>query len=118
MEHLWEKAREVGRYVAQSDEFKAFKRANERLAEDRDAVTLINRLSELQDVISRALQRGEEPSEAERAEYERVVETVQVNTAYQAFEAARSNFDRLMQRVDEEIGKGIEAGEQSRIILT
>jgi hypothetical protein len=36
---------------------------------------------------------------------------------YQALAAAQSNFDRLMMRVNEEIAKGIEAGEQSRIIL-
>lgn len=118
MEQLWDKARDVGRLVAQSDEYKALKRANERLADDRDAVTGINRLGELQDAISRALQRGDEPSETEREEYERIAGTVQTSTAYQAFEAARSNFDRLMMRVDEEIAKGIEAGEQSRIILT
>jgi cell fate (sporulation/competence/biofilm development) regulator YlbF (YheA/YmcA/DUF963 family) len=118
MDLLWEKARDVGRLVSQSDEYKAFKRANERLADDRDAVSRINRLAELQDEISRGLQRGEEPGPEEREEYERVVATVQTSTAYQAFESARANLDRLMSRVDEEIAKGIEAGEQSRIILT
>ena len=118
MELLWEKAREVGRLVSQSEEYKAFKRANERLADDRDAVAGINRLAELQDKIARALQRGDEPGVDEREEYETVVGAVQASTAYQAFESARSNLDRLMQRVDEEIAKGIEAGEQSRIILT
>ena len=118
MEQIWEKAREVGRLVAQSDEYKALKRANERLSDDREAVAGINRLTELQEQIGAGLQRGEEPGEAEREEYERVATTVQGSATYQAFEAARSNFDRLMMRIDEEIAKGIEAGEQSRIILT
>ena len=118
MEQIWEKAREVGRLVAQSDEYKALKRANERLSDDRGAVAGINRLSELQDTITRALQQGQEPDEAEREEYERVATSVQGSAAYQGFEAARANFDRLMMRIDEEIAKGIEAGEQSRIILT
>jgi len=118
MEQIWEKAREVGRLVAQSDEYKALKRANERLSDDREAVAGINRLGELQDTITRALQQGEELGDAEREEYERVATTVQASANYQAFEAARANFDRLMMRIDEEIAKGIEAGEQSRIILT
>ena len=118
MEQIWEKSREVGRLVAQSDEYKALKRANERLSDDRDAVTAINRLGELQESITRGLQQGQEPAESEREEYERVATTVQGSAAYQAFEAARANFDRLMMRIDEEIAKGIEAGEQSRIILT
>ena len=118
MDLLWEKAREVGRLVAQSDEYKAFKRANERLADDRDTVTNINRLGELQDQIARGMQQGQEPTDAEREEFERIAGSVQTSGTYQAFEAARANFDRLMMRIDEEIAKGIEAGEQSRIILS
>jgi cell fate (sporulation/competence/biofilm development) regulator YlbF (YheA/YmcA/DUF963 family) len=118
MEQIWEKARDIGRLVAQSDEYKALKRANERMADDRDTVASINRLGELQEQIATALSRGEEPEDAAREEYERLAAQVQTSTAYQGFEAARSNFDRLMMRVDEEIAKGIEAGEQSRIILT
>jgi cell fate (sporulation/competence/biofilm development) regulator YlbF (YheA/YmcA/DUF963 family) len=118
MDAIWEKAREIGRLVSQSDEYKAFKRANERLAEDRDTVTKINRLGELQDTITRQLQQGQEPSESDREEFERVAGVVQTSAAYQAFEASRANFDRMMSRIDEEIARGIEAGEQSRIILT
>ena len=117
MEQIWEKAREIGRLVAQSDEYKALKRANDTLANDRDTVTGINRLSELQEKIGVALHEGREPSDIERAEFERLAGSVQAAPAYQAFETARANFDRLMQRIDEEIAKGVEAGEQSRIIL-
>ncbi|HEU4455609.1 MAG TPA: YlbF family regulator [Longimicrobium sp.] len=117
MDALWEKARDVGRLVSQSEEYKAFKRANERLADDRDTVALINRLGELQDGITRQLQQGQEPTEADREEFERVAGVVQVSATYQGFEAARANFDRMMARIDEEIAKGIEAGEKSRIIL-
>jgi cell fate (sporulation/competence/biofilm development) regulator YlbF (YheA/YmcA/DUF963 family) len=117
MDAIWEKARDIGRLVSQSDEYKAFKRANERLADDRDTVTKINRLGELQDGITRQLQQGQEPSESDREEFERVAGTVQTSATYQGFEAARANFDRMMSRIDEEIAKGIEAGEQSRIIL-
>ncbi|HYH82799.1 MAG TPA: YlbF family regulator [Longimicrobium sp.] len=117
MDQIWEKARDIGRLVAQSDEYKALKRANERLADDREAVAGINRLNQLQEGIAQALQQGGEPSEEEREEFERLAGAVQVSPAYQAFEAARANFDRLMMRIDEEIAKGLEAGEQSRIIL-
>ena len=44
--------------------------------------------------------------------------TLQASAAYQGLVAAQSNFDKLLQRVNEEIGKGIEAGSQSRIILS
>lgn len=117
MELIWEKARDVGRLIAQSDEYKAFQRANARLGDDRDTVTALNRLSELEAGFARAVQQGQEPPLEEQEEFERLAQTVQQSTGYQAFESARSNFDRLMVRIQEEIAKGIQAGEQSRIIL-
>ncbi|HEX5724432.1 MAG TPA: YlbF family regulator [Longimicrobiaceae bacterium] len=117
MEQIWEKAREIGRLIAQSDEYKAFQRANARMSEDRDTVALLNRLRELEESFTRSLQQGVEPPQEQQDEYERVADVVQVSGTYQAFEAARANFDRLMLRIQEEIGKGIEAGEKSRIIL-
>lgn len=117
MELIWEKAREVGRMISQSSEYAAFKRASGRLADDREAVTRLNRLDELQESLMTALQSGSEPPEADIQERDRLAEEVQQMSAYQAFEASRTNLDRLMMRVNEEIAKGVEAGEQSRIIL-
>lgn len=117
MEAMWEKARDVGRLLAQTEEYKALKRVNERLSEDRDAVAKMNRLSALQDAFTRAVRTGVEPPVEEQEEYERLVEEIQASSAYQAMAAAQSSFDRLMMRVNEEIARGIEAGEQSRIIL-
>jgi cell fate (sporulation/competence/biofilm development) regulator YlbF (YheA/YmcA/DUF963 family) len=118
MDLLWEKAREVGRLVAQSEEYKALKRADEALSSDRDTLALINRLNELQTAFAELMSRGQEPGDAERDEYERIAGVVQVSRTYQAYAAARENFDRQMMRVDEEIARGIQAGEQSRIILS
>lgn len=113
---IQEKAREVGRLIAQTDEYKALKRANTRLGDDRDAVTLLNRLNDLEGEIAGSLRAGREPSQEQQDEYQRVAESLQRLSSYQAVVAAQSNFDRLMMRLNEEIGKGIEAGEQSRII--
>ena len=117
MDLIWERAREVGRLIAQSDEYGAFKRASGRLSDERDAVTRLNRLQALEEQFSTSIQQGIEPPMDDQQEYERLVGEVQAMPAYQALAAAQSNFDRLMLRVNEEIAKGIEAGEQSRIIL-
>jgi cell fate (sporulation/competence/biofilm development) regulator YlbF (YheA/YmcA/DUF963 family) len=117
MDAMWEKARDVGRLLAQTEEYKALKRANERLSDDRDAVAKLNRLADLQESVTRSLRSGVEPPEEMQDEYERLAGEVQGSSAYQAMVAAQSNFDRLMMRVNEEIARGIEAGEQSRIIL-
>jgi cell fate (sporulation/competence/biofilm development) regulator YlbF (YheA/YmcA/DUF963 family) len=118
MDLIWEKARDVGRMIAQSDEYGAFKRASQRLSDDREAVTRLNRLQALEDGFQTALQQGTEPPLEEQQEYQRLADEVQAMPGYQSLAAAQSGFDRLMLRVNEEIAKGIEAGEQSRIILT
>jgi cell fate (sporulation/competence/biofilm development) regulator YlbF (YheA/YmcA/DUF963 family) len=116
-ENLTEKARELGRLIGQTDEYKALERARERFSNDREAVQRVNRLAELETEIGQALQREEEPSEEARADYERSFGELQGNPAYQAMVAAQSNFDRILTKVNEEISKGVEAGAQSRIIL-
>lgn len=118
MDAIAEKAREVGRHLAGSDEYRALRRANERIADDRAAVERLNRLQALEESFQRQIQRGTEPPQEEQEEYERLVGEIQAMSAYQAVAAAQADFDRLMMRVQEQIAKGIEAGEQSRIILS
>lgn len=118
MESYLEKAHEAGRQIAQSDEYKALKRADERLSEDREAVELFNQLSAMEEEISGALRTGQEPSQEQQQNYQSLVERLQQRSTYQAMAAAQANFERLMTRVNEEIAKGIQAGEKSRIILS
>jgi cell fate (sporulation/competence/biofilm development) regulator YlbF (YheA/YmcA/DUF963 family) len=115
---IQERARDLGRQISQTEEYRALKRANDRVADDRETVELLNRLSALQEEVGEALRRGVEPGEAEAAEYEKLLSELQGRSIYQGVVAAQSNFDRLMMRVNEEIARGIEAGEQSRIILS
>ena len=111
------RAQELGRLIGQADEYKALSKAREQLSSDRGSVTQLNRLSELEREISRALQQGQEPSQEQQDEYEKLFQDLQGSSQYQALVAAQSNFDKVLMRVNEEIGKGIEAGAQSRIIL-
>jgi cell fate (sporulation/competence/biofilm development) regulator YlbF (YheA/YmcA/DUF963 family) len=118
MEGISEKAKELGRLIGQTDEYKALLRARERFSEDRDSVERVNRLAELEAEVTEAMQRGQEPSEEVRNEYERVFSELQASPVYQGMVAGQTNFDRILQRVNEDISKGIEAGATSRIILT
>jgi len=112
-----ERAQEIGRLLSRTDEYKALKRANERISDDRETVTLMNRLAGLEDEITSSLRAGREPTLEIQEEFERLASEVQRKAVYQGVVAAQSNFDRLMARVNEEIARGIQAGEQSRIIL-
>lgn len=114
---LRDKARELGRMLGQSSEYQALNKAREVLSNDRAAVTSLNRLAELEDSLASSLQRGEEPAEEVRTEYETVFSELQASPIYQNVVAAQSNFDKVLTRVNEDIGMGIDSGAQSRIIL-
>lgn len=112
-----ERAREIGRLLAQTNEYRAVKQANAALSDDREAVKLLNRLGSLEEEFANALRSGREPTQEQQDEYEGLAEQVQQSAVYQRVVAAQSNFERLMGRINEEIARGLEAGEQSRIIL-
>ncbi|HUE96789.1 MAG TPA: YlbF family regulator [Longimicrobiaceae bacterium] len=114
---IQERAREIGKLLSRTDEYQAVKRANDRLAEDRETITLMNRLADLEDQITAYLRAGREPEKEVQEEFSNLAEKIQQQSAYQAVVAAQSNFERLMGRINEEIAQGLEAGEQSRIIL-
>ncbi|MGQ0563260.1 MAG: YlbF family regulator [Gemmatimonadota bacterium] len=116
-EGITEKARELGRLIGQTDEYKALQRARERFSNDREAVERVNRLAQLETEIAKALQNNQEPAEADRDAYERTFAELQANASYQGTIAAQSNFDRILSKVNEEISKGVETGASSRIIL-
>jgi cell fate (sporulation/competence/biofilm development) regulator YlbF (YheA/YmcA/DUF963 family) len=116
-EAMLEKAKEVGRLLGQTDEYKALQRARERLNDDRETVEQVNKLGELERELQTKLQQGQEPSEEDREQYEEAFSQLQSGSIYQSLVAAQSNFDRVLQRVNEEIGKGIEAGSKSSIIM-
>ena len=116
-EAMLEKARDVGRLLGQTREYKALQNARRELNEDRETVEMVNRLAELERDIQGALQQGKEPSEEVQKEYEGIFSRLQSGARYQALVAAQSNFDRVLQQVNEKIGEGIDAGAQSSILL-
>lgn len=112
-----ERATEVGRLVSQMPEYQRLKQAHREIGEDREATERINKLRELQTEILQQLERGDEPPEGKREELESLSQDLQSSTRYQSLIAAQANFDRLMEKVQESIGAGIRAGEESRIVI-
>lgn len=111
------RAQELGRLIGQADEYKALSRAREQLSADEPAVKQLNRLGALEREMSTAMQQGVEPTQEQQTEYESLFQEMQASPRYQALVAAQSNFDKILMRVNDEIGRGIEMGSQSRIIL-
>ena len=111
-----QKARELGRLIGQSSEYQALKRANENLSADRDAATVLNRMTELRMQAQSLMERGEEPSAEMERELDDLLNKVQVLPTYQRAVASQENFDKTMVHVNNWIADGIKSGATSSII--
>ena len=118
MAEIMEMAKSLGNALARTDEYQALRRAISAADDDRDMVELRNALEKLEGRIESKLRAGEQPDEELATEYESTVGRLQSNSAYQRLVAAQTNFDKVLRRVNETIGKGMEEGAQSRIILS
>ena len=58
---LEEKAKELGRIIGQSDEYKAVKRSTDALNGDGEAMKLLARLEELRAEAGQLMQQGQQP---------------------------------------------------------
>jgi cell fate (sporulation/competence/biofilm development) regulator YlbF (YheA/YmcA/DUF963 family) len=111
-----DKAKELGRLIGQSAEYKAVKRANDALGEDKDAVALLKQMEQLRLNAQQMLQRGERPTEAMEKELDDLLTKVQGQPVYQRLVSAQENFDKTMAKVNDWIVDGIEKGATSSII--
>ncbi|MEP6989702.1 MAG: YlbF family regulator [bacterium] len=111
-----DKAKELGRLIGQSAEYKAVKRANDALGEDKDAVALLKKMEQLRQNAQQMIQRGERPTEEMEKELDGLLGQVQGQAVYQRLVSAQENFDKTMTRVNDWIVDGIEKGAQSSII--
>lgn len=110
------KARELGRLIGQSEEYKLVKRANDALSSDSEAVALLREMENLRREAQTMLARGEEPTEDMEQQLDERLMKVQANSAYQRVAASQENLDKVMRRVNEWITEGIVKGAESSII--
>jgi cell fate (sporulation/competence/biofilm development) regulator YlbF (YheA/YmcA/DUF963 family) len=111
-----QKAEDLGRHIGQTEEYKALKRAQDRLQEARELAAQLRRLQEMAQRLDQVMDGGETPSEEDRAQYEQLLGQIQADPIYQGMIAAQANFDKLMVRVNEHILDGIRKGAASTII--
>ncbi len=111
-----ERAKDLGRLLGQSDEYKALQRANERLQQDAECRGLLDEVRRLDEEIERGARAGTEPAAAQLETYERAVRSLQASPVYQQWVAAQTNFEKVMLKVNAQIAEGIRAGAASPII--
>lgn len=116
MEAIDKRADELGRLVGQSEEYLAWRRAEERLTADDALRQSLDHLAQLQVAAADKAERGEQPTAEQQAELDALWAKVQVSPLYQTYIAARTNFDKMMYRINETILEGMKKGSESRII--
>lgn len=114
---LEEKAKDLGRSIGQSDEYKAVKRSSDALNADREGTTILRQMEKIRNEAQAMIDRGEEPTPEMEQELDALLHQVQRNAAYQSAISAQENFDKLMLRVNQWIAEGIKTGATSNIIL-
>ncbi|HEY7235631.1 MAG TPA: YlbF family regulator [Gemmatimonadaceae bacterium] len=111
-----DKAKDLGRTIGQSGEYKEVRRASDSLNEDRETVTLLQQMEQLRLDAQRMLQRGERPTEEMERTLDGLLSQIQSKPSYQRLLVAQENFDKVMSRVNDWILEGIEKGATSSII--
>ena len=99
---IWDKAQELGRQIGQSTEYQTLRRAEATLREDKETVAMVA--------------TGQMPDQATAESYEAAVRDLELSPVGQAYVVARSNFEKLMAKVNQQISEGMEKGVTSSII--
>lgn len=113
---MWDKAQELGRQIGQSAEYQALRRAETALREDKETVAKLDLIQTLARQVDHVVSGGQMPDQATAEAYEGAVRDLEMSPAGQAYVVARSNFEKLMQRVNQQISEGMEKGVTSSII--
>ena len=113
---IWEKAQDLGRQIGQSSEYQALRRAESTLREDKETVTKLDQIQTLARKVDQAIAQGQMPDQTTADAYESAVQDLETSSIGQAYVVARSNFEKLMARVNQQISEGMEKGATSSII--
>ena len=113
---IWDKAQELGRMIGQSTEYQSLRRAEKSLREDQETQSKLDQIQTLARKVDGLVAQGQMPDEETAQSYESAVRELETSPIGQAYVAARSNFEKLMAKVNEQISSGMEKGAQSSII--
>ena len=113
---IWDKAEELGRLIGQTPECKALRRAESNLREDADTVRKLETIQVLARKVDQMVGAGQMPDQETTEAYEKAVRELETSPTGQAYVVARANFEKIMMKVNQLIGDGIEKGASSSII--
>lgn len=104
-----DKAKELGKEIRKTAEYKELERATENVKSDTDANQMIQDIQKLQQQIQFAQQSGVQPSEEQMNQFNDLKEQMDSNLTIQAYARAQNSFGEFMQSVNQAIGEGIDS---------
>lgn len=113
---IQDKAQELGRLIGQADEYQTLRRAEKALRDDAETQKKLERIQQLAKQVDATVGQGQLPPPELAEEYETAVRELELSVTGQAYVVARANFEKLMNKVNEAIGAGMEKGATSNII--
>lgn len=113
---IWDKAEELGRLIGQTPEYKTLRRAETALREDQEAQAKVDLIQKMARQMDELVSQGQMPDQASAETYEQAVRDLEVSPTGQAYAVARANFEKVMIKVNQLIGQGMEKGASSSII--
>ena len=113
---IWDKAQDLGRLIGQSTEYQALRRAESSLREDKETVAKLDQIQTLARRVDQLVAQGQMPDQETAESYETAVRDLEMSPVGQAYVVARSNFEKLMTKVNQQISEGMEKGAASSII--
>lgn len=117
MAEIQEMATALGRALGRTPEYQALDRAIKRADDDRDLVELKNEIQKLESSFQSAMSQGKQPDQEAVEAYEQTLLRLQGLASYQSMVAAQTNFEKVMNRVNQAIQSGMTEGASSRIII-
>jgi cell fate (sporulation/competence/biofilm development) regulator YlbF (YheA/YmcA/DUF963 family) len=113
---IWDKAQELGRLIGQTPEYQALRRAESNLRDDKDTQAKLDQIQRLARQVDQIVAQGQMPDQPTAEAYETAVRDLEASSTGQAYVVARANFEKLMTKVNQQIGEGMEKGATSSII--
>ncbi len=117
MTRIREMAKDLGKALAQTEEYQALKLTVSGTADDPALAEMRTELEGLESQIEAALRHGNEPTEELKSGYEEAVGRLQASAVYQRLVSAQANFDKVLLKVNQTVQEGIVEGAESRIIM-
>ena len=117
MSRVMEMAKDLGKALAQTEEYQTLKRTVSGTADDPELAERRTELEGFEGQIEAALRAGNEPTEELKTGYEAAVGRLQTSATYQRLVSAQTNFDKVLLKVNHTIQEGITEGAESRIIM-